>query len=180
MGSSLALLLSFVTLNLPYFEHCDERLGPILLKNIMQMVTSHSQNVVKEVLKILNYLMKENSQSIVITLVKNYFNQILINLQFQSIPIKIQLLEVVKLICINPEIVDYLVKEKDLEQVMVKLIIHCKEGELVNQLTKLTWQIMNLSQDKHGKRALQALEQYHMYRTGEAGDLILKLVDLKK
>ena len=69
----------------------------------------------KEILKILNYLMKENSQSIVITFVKNYFNQIISNLHSQSIPIKIELLEVVKLVCINSEIVDYLVKEKDLE-----------------------------------------------------------------
>ena len=89
MGSSLSLVLNFVTINLQYFEFCDERLGPILLKNIMQMINSHSEKVVKEVLKILKYLMKENSQSMVIPLVKNYFDQILINLQYQSVGIKI-------------------------------------------------------------------------------------------
>ena len=74
------------------------------------MITSHSEKVVKEVLKILKYLMNENFQSTALILVKNYFNQILINLQYQSIPIKIELIELIKLVCINDEIVDYLVR----------------------------------------------------------------------
>ena len=49
---------------------------------------------------------------------------------------------------------EYLVKEKEFEGVLVKLICCGKEGEFIMEMANLTWQIMQFTSEKYGHKAL--------------------------
>lgn len=110
IGTSLSYILKFVNQNICYFKFCDERLVPCLLKKVIQLFTCLNSAVILEVIKIVKYLIKEHREEVLVKLIHNHFNKIIQNLQMQTFPIKVEIIELIKLICNSKDVIEYLQK----------------------------------------------------------------------
>lgn len=98
-------MLKFINNNITYVKFVDERLIPKLLKKTMSLFSCYSETIIRELIKILKYLIKEHTEEVLVKIIHKHFHSLIQILQFQTIPIKIEVLEVIKLICRTKEVI---------------------------------------------------------------------------